>query len=66
MKIILRFNRLGIDDQQNGLHEFLILLRVIYFLWIGPRRKSDDQKPKTFPKLEQQIRDILATLPLDF
>jgi hypothetical protein len=55
-----------VEDQQNSLSEGPILPSVTFFFWGCIKEEVYRSQPRTQEKLEQQIRDTSAALPLDF
>jgi hypothetical protein len=63
---VLLVGRLGVDDQENGLRQFPLLLHVIPFRWNRAKMEIHPSKPGTLDEQEQSIRDSFFDFPLDF
>jgi hypothetical protein len=57
---------LGVEDEQNGLREGCILLNVISFSGVRPKKKSADQNQEHLVNSEGQIRNTFVAVILDF
>ena len=63
---VLLVGGLAVDDQENGLRQFPLLLHVIPFRWDGAKKEIYRSKPRTLNEQQQSIRDSFFAFPLDF
>ena len=59
---VLLVGGLGVEDQENGLRQFPLLLHVIPFRWDLAKKEINRSKPRTFDEQEQSIRDSFLFL----
>jgi hypothetical protein len=64
-KTIILFGRVGVEDEQNCLREFSVLLHVRSFCADGTKRKSADPKQE-HGKNWEKIGDNFVVVLLDF
>jgi len=62
---VLLVGGLGVEDQENGLHHFPLLLYVIPIRWDRAKKEIHRSKPRTLDEQEQSIRDSFFAVPLD-
>jgi len=62
---------MGVDDEENGLRQFTLLLHVIPFRCDRAKKEIHQSKPRTLDEQEQLIRDsflfpfLFWAVPLD-